>query len=161
MKDHYEIMGVPRNASSEEIRQRYRFLVQAYHPDRFPDPANKTRAEEEFKLVQAAYQVLSNPRARADYDRQQLRRPNQRPASSPRTRDQAAQADAPPSGEAQTYRPVGFWKRRTLGLSGAQWTVAALFFLNLVVRDPVPLWDELVLFVLFFTIDGILSLFGR
>ena len=59
MKDYYQVLGVPRGASADDIRRRYRFLVQAYHPDKFPDPGNKDEAEAEFKGVQEAYRVLS------------------------------------------------------------------------------------------------------
>ncbi len=66
MKDPYEILGVGRSASPEEIKQAYRRLAKKYHPDR--NPGDRT-AESRFKDLQAAYEVLGDPRRRADYDR--------------------------------------------------------------------------------------------
>lgn len=65
-KDYYRILGVNRNASPEEIRQAYRKLAKQYHPDR--NPGDKA-AEEKFKEINEAYQVLSDPQKRAHYDR--------------------------------------------------------------------------------------------
>jgi uncharacterized membrane protein YsdA (DUF1294 family) len=64
LKDYYAILGVPRNATPEEIREAYRRLAKEYHPDKNPSP----EAEERFKLVNEAYQVLSDPAKRAEYD---------------------------------------------------------------------------------------------
>lgn len=65
-KDYYETLGVPRNADAEAIRSAYRKLALKYHPDRNKD--DKT-AEEKFKQVGEAYEVLSNPDKRRQYDR--------------------------------------------------------------------------------------------
>jgi len=63
-KDYYEILGVPRNATQEEIKRAYRRLVLKYHPDR-----NKSKeAEEKFKEINEAYAVLSDPEKRRQYD---------------------------------------------------------------------------------------------
>jgi molecular chaperone DnaJ len=64
--DYYEVLGVARDASPEEIKKAYRKLARKYHPDvNREDP----EAEEKFKLINEAYQVLSDPEARALYDR--------------------------------------------------------------------------------------------
>lgn len=69
MKDYYDIIGVPKNASKKAIEERYKFLTQAFHPEKFEDPAQKKKAEKDFAVIEEAYQVLSDPTRRADYDR--------------------------------------------------------------------------------------------
>ncbi len=65
-KDYYAILGVPRNATEKEIKAAYRKLARQYHPD--VNPGDK-HAEEKFKEINEAYQVLSDPEKRAAYDR--------------------------------------------------------------------------------------------
>ncbi len=64
-KDYYAILGVPRNATLDEIKRAYRRLALKYHPDR--NPGDK-EAEEKFKEISEAYNVLSDPEKRALYD---------------------------------------------------------------------------------------------
>ncbi|XP_066100374.1 dnaJ homolog subfamily C member 21 [Saccopteryx bilineata] len=66
MKCHYEALGVRRDASEEELRKAYRKLALKWHPDKNLD--NAVEAAEKFKLIQAAYEVLSDPQERAWYD---------------------------------------------------------------------------------------------
>jgi molecular chaperone DnaJ len=64
-RDYYEILGVSRDADKEEIKQAYRRLARKYHPDVNKEPG----AEERFKEINRAYEVLSEPDARTRYDR--------------------------------------------------------------------------------------------
>lgn len=66
-KDYYEILGVSRDASPQEIKKAYREAAKKYHPDCNPD--KKEWAEEKFKEVSEAYEVLIDPEKRALYDR--------------------------------------------------------------------------------------------
>lgn len=67
-RDYYEILGIGRNATQEEIKKVYRHLALKYHPDRVPADQKK-EAEERFKEISEAYEVLSDPEKRAAYDR--------------------------------------------------------------------------------------------
>lgn len=64
-RDYYEVLGVDKSASAEEIKKAYRKAAIKYHPDRNPDDKD---AEEKFKEAAEAYDVLSNPDKRARYD---------------------------------------------------------------------------------------------
>jgi len=65
-KDYYKILGVDRKASTDEIRKAYRKLAMQYHPDK--NPGDK-KAEDKFKEINEAYQVLSDSKKRSHYDR--------------------------------------------------------------------------------------------
>lgn len=65
-RDYYEVLGVSKNASADEIKKAYRQLALKYHPDRNPDDKD---AEEKFKEAAEAYSVLSDSDKRARYDR--------------------------------------------------------------------------------------------
>lgn len=80
MKDPYGLLGVSRGATEEDVRKAYRRLAREYHPDANP---GDIKAEERFKEIQQAYEILSNPNKRREYD--QRSRPSsrkRRPASS-------------------------------------------------------------------------------
>ena len=64
MADHYEVLGVDRNATPEEIKKAYRRMARELHPDVNPNP----EASDQFKLVTHAYDVLSDPQQRQQYD---------------------------------------------------------------------------------------------
>ncbi|XP_033019756.1 dnaJ homolog subfamily C member 21 [Lacerta agilis] len=66
MKCHYEVLGVKRDASDEDLKRAYRRLALRWHPDK--NLENAEEAAEQFKLIQAAYDVLSDPQERAWYD---------------------------------------------------------------------------------------------
>ena len=65
-KDYYEILGVNKNATDDELKKAFRKLAKKYHPDANPD--NKVEAEKKFKEVNEAYEVLSDPQKRKMYD---------------------------------------------------------------------------------------------
>lgn len=65
-RDYYEVLGLAKNASKEEIRKAYRKLAMKYHPDRNPD---SKEAEDKFKEVKEAYEILHDEEKRATYDR--------------------------------------------------------------------------------------------
>src|SRR2546423_8884598 len=65
-KDYYQVLGVPKNASAADIKKAYRKLAQKHHPDA---NAGNREAEERFKEVSAAYDVLGDTEKRSQYDR--------------------------------------------------------------------------------------------
>jgi molecular chaperone DnaJ len=65
MSDLYKALGVERNASQDEIKKSYRKLARELHPDVNPDP----KVQDRFKEITAAYEILSDPEKRSNYDR--------------------------------------------------------------------------------------------
>src|SRR5947209_16596685 len=78
-KDYYAILGVKKNASAEEIRKAFRKLARKYHPD--VNPGDKA-AEEKFKALSEANDVLSDPKKRKIYDQLGFYSDNIDPAAS-------------------------------------------------------------------------------
>jgi hypothetical protein len=69
--DYYEELGIPRSASTEEIRRAYKSLVRLLHPDQFQDPDLKRLAEGQMKRINEIFAVLSDPDRRRAYDQPQ------------------------------------------------------------------------------------------
>jgi DnaJ-class molecular chaperone len=70
VEDPYKVLGVPRTATEEEIRRTYRKLAKELHPDL--NPSNGASAEERFKKVSAAYDIVGDPEKRKQYDRGEI-----------------------------------------------------------------------------------------
>ena len=64
-RDYYEVLGINRDASDDEIKKAYRKLAMKFHPDRNPD---NPKAEEQFKEAKEAYEILSDQQKRGAYD---------------------------------------------------------------------------------------------
>lgn len=65
-RDYYEVLGLNKNATDEEVKKAYRKLAKQYHPD--ANPNSKKEAEEKFKEISEAYETLSNPQKKQMYD---------------------------------------------------------------------------------------------
>ena len=74
MRDFYAILGIPRTASAAEVRQAYVRLAKERHPDRFPDPLEKEKAQSFFQDLTTAFNTLFNERSRHEYDEESSRK---------------------------------------------------------------------------------------
>lgn len=108
---HYDNLKVTRNAPPEVIRAAYKTLSQKYHPDKHPGNVNAVRV---MSLINASYDVLSDPVQRAEHDRwiaeqesmeQQATSPQTRPSSPPPGSDQHRRAEAPPQAPPESRSP--------------------------------------------------------
>jgi len=79
--DHYATLGLPRKCSAEQIRVAYRLLAKQHHPDINPDAPD---AHERAQAINAAYETLSDPARRKEYDRELSSRERPQPADSPK-----------------------------------------------------------------------------
>lgn len=68
MKNYYDILELNSDVSQERIREQYRLLLHAWHPDKFPTQEQKRKAEEKIKEINEAYEVLGDPDKRKQYD---------------------------------------------------------------------------------------------
>lgn len=82
-EDHYGALDVAPDATRDEIQAAWRFLLVAFHPDRFRDPGQRRRAEEITKRANAAWQVLGDEALRRRYDRTARRGPRRPDAAGP------------------------------------------------------------------------------
>lgn len=133
--NYYAILGVSVDASRDEINRSYRQLMRRIHPDRFPDPAERQRAEEQAKEVNAAYAILSRPEIRREYDSaarrtvmaQAVSQRYQRhttPSASPRPRPRPTYAQRPRRRPYPTERAASAQRS---AYKGAVWRLALTF----------------------------------
>jgi len=94
MKNYYEMLEISENSSQEELKAQYRFLVQAWHPDKFSSPEQKEKAENKTKEINKAYEVLGNPDKKREYD---LKHNISRSDAAPSRPDASRTETGPPS----------------------------------------------------------------
>ncbi len=99
VRNYYQILGVPRDASNEEIKKTFRKLARQYHPD--VNPNNKL-AEEKFKDINEAYDVLSDETSRADYDNLLFGRGKRKPGARPQNNNR--------NGTSGNRQAAEYWK---------------------------------------------------
>ncbi len=101
LTSYYDVLGVSRDSSESEVREKFRLLARAGHPDRFREPGEKRAAEDRFQLLTEAMNVLTNPARRKAHD---LELEKKRPLSQ----DPAAQARAYLAKGVKAYREGNF-----------------------------------------------------
>src|SRR5215217_1940676 len=102
-KDPYNALGLSREATQEDIRKTHRKLVRKYHPDANPEDP---RAEERFKEVQRAYEVLSDEKKRREYD-EGLRTSSRGSPGRSRSRESSRESSSRPRARAGARAGVG------------------------------------------------------
>ena len=139
-RDLYKLLGLPREASQDDIQQAHRKLVRKYHPDTNPEDP---QAEERFKEIQQAYEVLSNENKRQEYDEGLRTSPAGESPSRPHSRERATRPRAsaggrntvgstyPSSGQVSRNRGALFWLGYLLGIALIALVVALLVLLVL------------------------------
>ncbi|KAI9366776.1 DnaJ domain-containing protein [Zopfochytrium polystomum] len=130
--DPYEVLGVSRNASEDDIKRGYKRAALATHPDKAP-PAEKADAEVKFKIVSEAYEVLRDPQARSAYDRYGWQGVRGTPASG--------SDPGPAFGGAAGYDPWGFPQQQQpqhpfFGFHPFQFHDPRMLFQELFANDP-------------------------
>src|ERR1700756_5890918 len=108
-KDYYAVLGVPKGAPEKDIKSAYRKLARKWHPDQ--NPENAKEAEEKFKEISEAYEVLGDPEKRRKYDvlGSDWKRAAQQADQQRRYRSRAS---------AQDFGGVVFWTRGGGGRTG-------------------------------------------
>src|ERR1700688_2734439 len=133
---YYDILGVPQTASKDEIKKAYRKLAQDFHPDKLAGipPAVLKLAEEKFKDVQEAYEILTKHRAEYDNQLQAVASPPPAPPPPPQPKAPTT-ASAPPPTAPPTPRPTPTNKKNI-------WYICGNFF------GEYPWWVAIVLLLI-------------
>lgn len=129
MADFYAILGVPTNATLQQIKDRYRFLAHAYHPDKFASVGHKDQAGEVFKSINEAFETLKGSDLRSAYDRQRARASTQPRSAAPE--HSIPPQPSPPPKPAPPPEPVTSHTRPVVFLKPG--VIAALLFAVVVV----------------------------
>jgi curved DNA-binding protein CbpA len=130
-KDLYKRLGLSRDASQDDIQNAHRKLVRKYHPDTNPEDI---KAEERFKEIQQAYEVLSNPEKRREYDERFRSTSSKAPSDEPDARaDERAGSRTTRISRTQARRNSGplFWLGYLLGVVLIASAIALLIVLVL------------------------------
>lgn len=101
--DFYSVLGVAPAATLDQIKERFRFLSHAYHPDKFTTDTHRRTAEEEFKRINHAYQVLSDPAKRSQFDKSRSDYADPKPRKDPANTSKPSAE--PPEREVPRQRP--------------------------------------------------------
>jgi DnaJ-class molecular chaperone len=110
LEDPYKTLGLPRSASQDDVRDAYRKLAKRHHPDLNP---GNVKAEEEFKKISSANELLSDPEKRGRFDRGEIDAAGQERASGPSYRDHADHEAG--RRYSQAGRQTGGWSDEDLG----------------------------------------------
>ena len=102
-KNYYEILDLSLDASPQTIKEQYRFMLHAWHPDKFPNPQQKIRAEERTKNINEAYEVLSDPQKRSHYNEFLLKQIKQSQSAEARGQHADAQESLDPEQRRAEY----------------------------------------------------------
>ncbi|MCP5005286.1 MAG: DnaJ domain-containing protein [Planctomycetes bacterium] len=94
MKDYYEVLGVSPQATEKDVKERFRFLSHAYHPDKFATSSQREQAEELFKLKSEAYNVLSVKEKRNLYDKEYNKKDNGKSFNSSKANNNVVDLDS-------------------------------------------------------------------
>jgi curved DNA-binding protein CbpA len=139
--DFYQVLGVQRSASSDEIRSAFRDLVKLYHPDLFSTAEEKEQANEKLRQLNEAYAVLGNPQRRRDYDQGFTQKPEQRVRPGPARRRRPPVRPRPKSASKSTLRKLAIdWSRISKRRLGYALATAATVMLLFYAAKPQARW---------------------
>ena len=102
----YQILGVGRSASANQIRSAYRELVKRHHPDLFSTPGEKAQATDKLRQINEAYAVLGNSKRRHDYDQSFVQKPRPRASVRPSRRGRGAARPQPKAAARRKLRKI-------------------------------------------------------